>query len=64
MHTGANFDIDWAADGKFVGFISFPYSIDRSPYYSDQEKPDMPDQEWRRDRASSSMAGNHAGDRV
>ena len=33
MHTGANFDIDWAADGKFVSFISFPYSIDRSPYY-------------------------------
>ena len=33
MHTGAYFDIDWAADGKFVSFISFPYSIDRSPYY-------------------------------
>jgi predicted deacylase len=33
MHTGAYFDIDWAIDGKFVGFISFPYSIDRSPYY-------------------------------
>jgi hypothetical protein len=33
MHTGAYFDIDWTKDGKFVGFISFPYSIDRSPYY-------------------------------
>jgi predicted deacylase len=33
MHTGVYFDIDWAKDGKFVGFASFPYSIDRSPYY-------------------------------
>ena len=33
MHTGAYCDISWDADGKQVGFISFPYSIDRSPYY-------------------------------
>ena len=33
MHTGVYVDIDWAKDGKFVGFASFPYSIDRSPYY-------------------------------
>ena len=33
MHTGAFCDIAWDEDGKQTGFISFPYSIDRSPYY-------------------------------
>ncbi|MCB1489520.1 MAG: succinylglutamate desuccinylase/aspartoacylase family protein [Bauldia sp.] len=33
MHTGAFCDIAWDKDGKQTGFISFPYSIDRSPYY-------------------------------
>jgi len=33
MHTGAFSDISWDQDGKQVGFFSFPYSIDRSPYY-------------------------------
>ncbi|MCP4383630.1 MAG: deacylase [Hyphomicrobiales bacterium] len=33
MHTGAFCDIDWDADGKHLGFIGFPYSVDRSPYY-------------------------------
>lgn len=33
MHTGAYCDIAWDQDGKQVGFVSFPYSIDRSPYY-------------------------------
>ncbi len=33
MHTGAFCDMDWDEDGKQVGFISFPYSIDRSPYF-------------------------------
>lgn len=33
MHTGAFCDIDWDTDGKQLGFVSFPYSVDRSPYY-------------------------------
>lgn len=33
MHTGAFSDISWSEDGKQIGFFSFPYSIDRSPYY-------------------------------
>lgn len=33
MHTGAFSDISWTAEGKQIGFFSFPYSIDRSPYY-------------------------------
>lgn len=33
MHTGAYSDISWEKDGKQIGFFSFPYSIDRSPYY-------------------------------
>jgi len=33
MHTGAYSDISWTEDGKQIGFFSFPYSIDRSPYY-------------------------------
>ena len=33
MHTGAFCSISWDDDGKQVGFIDFPYSIDRSPYY-------------------------------
>jgi hypothetical protein len=33
MHTGAYSDISWTENGKQIGFFSFPYSIDRSPYY-------------------------------
>ena len=33
MHTGAFCDIDWNTEGKQVGFVAFPFSIDRSPYY-------------------------------
>ena len=33
MHTGAYCDVNWTAEGKQLGHISFPYSIDRSPYY-------------------------------
>jgi uncharacterized protein len=33
MHTGAYLDISWDDDGKQLGFVAFPYSIDRSPYY-------------------------------
>ncbi|MBB5752434.1 succinylglutamate desuccinylase/aspartoacylase family protein [Prosthecomicrobium pneumaticum] len=33
MHTGAFSDISWTEQGKQVGFFSFPYSIDRSPYF-------------------------------
>ncbi len=33
MHTGAFSDISWTDSGKQLGFFSFPYSIDRSPYY-------------------------------
>lgn len=33
MHTGAYSDISWTDEGKQLGFFSFPYSIDRSPYY-------------------------------
>lgn len=33
MHTGVFPDIPFDQDGKFNGFISIPFSVDRSPYY-------------------------------
>ncbi len=33
MHTGVFVDIPFDKDGKYNGFISIPFSIDRSPYY-------------------------------
>ena len=33
MHTGVLFDVPLDADGTHKGFISIPFSIDRSPYY-------------------------------
>ncbi|MGO1768030.1 deacylase [Advenella sp. S44] len=33
MHTGVLFDVPLNEDGKHKGFISIPFSIDRSPYY-------------------------------
>lgn len=33
MHTGVFSDIPLDREGKFSGFISIPFSIDRSPYY-------------------------------
>jgi len=33
VHTGASSDVDVGREGKQVGTVAFPYSIDRSPYY-------------------------------
>ncbi len=33
MHTGVFLDVPFDKNGKHNGFISIPYSIDRSPYY-------------------------------
>lgn len=33
MHTGLFHELDFTADGKSVGFLSIPFSVDRSPYF-------------------------------
>ena len=33
MHTGVYSDVNFEREGKQFGHLSFPYSIDRSPYY-------------------------------
>lgn len=33
MHTGLVHDLDFDTDGKRLGYLSIPVSIDRSPYY-------------------------------
>lgn len=33
MHTGLFHELDFAANGKSVGFLSIPFSVDRSPYF-------------------------------
>lgn len=33
MHTGLFHVLDLAADGKFLDFLSIPFSVDRSPYF-------------------------------
>lgn len=33
MHTGLFHELDFAADGKSVGHLSIPFSVDRSPYF-------------------------------
>lgn len=33
MHTGAHCDIDFDLEGKQVGHVSLPYSVDRSPFF-------------------------------
>ncbi|POR53293.1 succinylglutamate desuccinylase/aspartoacylase domain-containing protein [Bosea psychrotolerans] len=33
MHTGLFHELDFAANGKALGYLSIPFSIDRSPYF-------------------------------
>jgi predicted deacylase len=33
MHTGLFHELDFAANGKALGYLSIPFSVDRSPYF-------------------------------
>lgn len=57
MHTGIFHSIDFEAEGVQSGFVSVPYSVDRSPYYQIR----IPCLRVRRGEGASLllMAGNH-----
>lgn len=57
MHTGVFHSIDFEAEGVQPGFLSVPYSVDRSPYYQIR----VPYLRVRRGEGASLllMAGNH-----